>query len=159
MSDNETVDVEVITPSIEDMLDAIAGGNALDSQKMFADLMSAKVYDALEAEKVRVAGQVFNGETDLEVSEKDLEDAAAELEAEVDDFSMDALISDLDNETEVEEPVAEVEVEEPVAEVEEPVAEIDLGSDEEHEEVEDTLGLYGDEEAEADVEEILSSEE
>ena len=152
MSDNETVDVEVITPSIEDMLDAIAGGNALDSQKMFADLMSAKVYDALEAEKVRVAGQVFNGETDLEVSEKDLEDAAAELEAEVDDFSMYALISDLDNETEVEEPVAEVEVEEPVAE-------IDLGSDEEHEEVEDTLGLYGDEEAEADVEEILSSEE
>ena len=152
MSDNETVDVEVITPSIEDMLDAIAGGNALDSQKMFADLMSAKVYDALEAEKVRVAGQVFNGETDLEVSEKDLEDAAAELEAEVYDFSMDALISDLDNETEVEEPVAEVEVEEPVAE-------IDLGSDEEHEEVEDTLGLYGDEEAEADVEEILSSEE
>ena len=152
MSDNETVDVEVITPSIEDMLDAIACGNALDSQKMFADLMSAKVYDALEADKVRVAGQVFNGETDLEVSEKDLEDAAAELEAEVDDFSMDALISDLDNETEVEEPVAEVEVEEPVAEM-------DLGSGEEREEVEDTLGLYGDEEAEADVEEILSSEE
>ena len=141
MSDNETVDVEVITPSIEDMLDAISGDNALDSQKMFADLMSAKVDDALEAEKVRVAGQVFNGETDLVVSEKDLEDAAAELEA--------------DDETEVEveeEPVAEVEVEEPVAE-------IDLGSDEEHEEVEDTLGLYGDEEAEADVEEILSSEE
>ena len=141
MSDNETVDVEVITPSIEDMLDAIAGGNALDSQKMFADLMLAKVDDALEAEKVRVAGQVFNGETDLEVSEKDLEDAAAELEA--------------DDETEVEveeEPVAEVEVEEPVAE-------IDLGSDEEHEEVEDTLWLYSDEEAEADVEEILSSEE
>ena len=149
MSDNETVDVEVITPSIEDMLDAIAGGNALDSQKMFADLMSAKVYDALEAEKVRVAGQVFNGETDLEVSEKDLEDAVAEVEA------------DDETEVEVEEPVAEVEVEEPVAEVEveEPVAEIDLGSDEEHEEVEDTLGLYGDEEAEADVEEILSSEE
>jgi len=152
MSDNETVDVEVITPSIEDMLDAIAGDNALDSQKMFADLMSAKVSDALEAEKVRVAGQIFNGETELEVSEEDLEDAVAEIEA--------------DDETEVEveeEPVAEVEVEEePVAEVEveeEPVAEIDLGSDEEHEEVEDTLGLYGDEEAEADVEEILSSEE
>ena len=140
MSDNETVDVEVITPSIEDMLDAIAGDNALDSQKMFADLMSAKVSDALDAEKVRVAGQIFNGETELEVSEEDLEDAVAEIEA------------DDETEVEVEEPVAEVEVEEPVAE-------IDLGSDEEHEEVEDTLGLYGDEEAEADVEEILSSEE
>ena len=151
MSDNETVDVEVITPSIEGMLDAIAGDNALDSQKMFADLMLAKVSDALDAEKVRVAGQIFNGETDLEVSEEDLEDAIAEIEA------------DDETEVEVEEPVAEVEVEEePVAEVEveeEPVAEIDLGSDEEHEEVEDTLGLYGDEEAEADVEEILSSEE
>ena len=151
MSDNETVDVEVITPSIENMLDAIAGDNALDSQKMFADLMLAKVSDALDAEKVRVAGQIFNGETDLEVSEEDLEDAIAEIEA------------DDETEVEVEEPVAEVEVEEePVAEVEveeEPVAEIDLGSDEEHEEVEDTLGLYGDEEAEADVEEILSSEE
>ena len=157
MSDNETVDVEVITPSIEDMLDAIAGDNALDSQKMFADLMSAKVDDALEAEKVRVAGQIFNGETDLEVSEKDLEDAAAELEA--DDETEVEVEEEPVAEVEVEEPVAEVEVEEPVAEVEEPVAEIDLGSDEEHEEVEDTLGLYSDEEAEADVEEILSSEE
>ena len=80
MSDNETVDVEVITPSIEDMLDAIAGDNALDSQKMFADLMSAKVSDALEAEKVRVAGQIFNGETELEVS---LENLANHLELEI----------------------------------------------------------------------------
>ena len=159
MSDNETVDVEVITPSIEDMLDAIAGDNALDSQKMFADLMSAKVSDALEAEKVRVAGQIFNGETELEVSEEDLEDAVAEIEA---DDETEVEVEEPVAEVEVEEPVAEVEVEEePVAEVEveEPVAEIDLGSDEEHEEVEDTLGLYGDEEAEADVEEILSSEE
>ena len=151
MSDNETVDVEVITPSVEDLINSISGEQALDVSQIFDDLMSSKVSDALEAEKIRVAGEVFNGvsgEEDDDVSEEEVDAALAELETM--------------EEEEGEEPVAEVE--EPVAEVEEPVAEVDepfaeVGADEEHEEVEDDLGLYGDEEAAADVDSILSDEE
>ena len=144
MSDNETVDVEVITPSVEDLINSISGEQALDVSQIFDDLMSSKVSDALEAEKIRVAGEVFNGvsgEEDDDVSEEEVDAALAELETM--------------EEEEGEEPVAEVE--EPVAEVEEPFAEV--GADEEHEEVEDDLGLYGDEEAAADVDSILSDEE
>jgi hypothetical protein len=144
MSDNESVEVEVITPSVEDLIQAISGQQALDVGQIFGDLMSTKVSDALEAEKVRVAGEIYNGTTaDDDVSEEEVDAALAELDAM--------------EEEEVEEPVAEVE-DEPVVEVEvEPVAEV--GADAEHDEVEDDLGLYGDEEAAADVDSILSDEE
>jgi hypothetical protein len=144
MSDNESVEVEVITPSVEDLIQAISGQQALDVGQIFGDLMSTKVSDALEAEKVRVAGEIYNGTTaDDDVSEEEVDAALAELDAM--------------EEEEVEEPVVEVE-DEPVVEVEvEPVAEV--GADAEHDEVEDDLGLYGDEEAAADVDSILSDEE
>jgi hypothetical protein len=145
MSDNEAVEVEVITPSVEDLIQAISGQQALDVGQIFGDLMSTKVSDALEAEKVRVAGEIYNGTTaDDDVSEEEVDAALAELDA-------------MEEEEEVEEPVVEVE-DEPVVEVEvEPVAEV--GADAEHDEVEDDLGLYGDEEAAADVDSILSDEE
>ena len=120
--------------SIEDLIGAIGNEQAMDAQNAFADLMSGKIADALENEKVRIAGELFN-----EPSEEDLEEIESELLEPSEEGDMET--------SWFEEPV------------EEPVAEIDLGSDEEHEEVEDTLGLYGVEEAETDVEEILSSEE
>ena len=152
MSDNEAV--EVITPSVEDLIQAISGQQALDVGQIFGDLMSTKVSDALDAEKVRVAGEIYNGTTaddDDDVSEEEVDAALAELDAM--------------EEEEVEEPVAEVEDEpvvefedEPVVEFEdEPVAEV--GADAEHDEVEDDLGLYGEEEAEEDIDSILSDEE
>jgi hypothetical protein len=145
MSDNESVEVEVITPSVEDLIQAISGQQALDVGQIFGDLMSTKVSDALEAEKVRVAGEIYNGTTaDDDVSEEEVDAALAELDAMEEEEVEDA-------------PVAEVE-DEPVVEVEvEPVAEV--GADAEHDEVEDDLGLYGDEEAAADVDSILSDEE
>jgi hypothetical protein len=149
MSDNEAVDVEVITPSVDDLIRAISGEQALDVGQIFGNLMSAKVEDALEAEKVRVAGEIYNGTTaDDDVSEEEVDAALAELESMEQEEQEEPV-------AEVEEPVAEVE--EPAVEVEEPVAEI--GADVEHEEVEDDLGLYGDEEAAADVDSILSDEE
>jgi hypothetical protein len=153
----ETVEVEVITPSIDDLLDAIAGEQALDASKVFGNLMKSKMDDALEAEKVRVAGQIFNGEEEVELSDEEIEAELADEEQETEEApeaEAEEVVADEEApevEAEVEdEPVAEVEVEEPVAEV---------GADEEHEEVEDPLGLYSDEQAEADVEEILSDEE
>ena len=135
--------------SIEDLIGAIGNEQAMDAQNAFADLMAGKIADALENEKVRIAGELFN-----EPSEEDLEEIDSEL--------LEPSEEDLEEiESELLEPSEEGDMETSWFEepVEEPVAEIDLGSDEEHEEVEDTLGLYGVEEAETDVEEILSSEE
>ena len=90
MSDeNETVEYEVITPSIEDMLDAIKGDRTLDSGKIFADLMSGKIEDALEQEKIRIADAVYNsdGSDDEEEFESDVEDESdvEEVELELED--------------------------------------------------------------------------
>jgi hypothetical protein len=63
---------------IEDFIDAIAAGDFNQSEKLFDDLVSDKMVDALEAEKISVAGQIFNGEDPLEAEilaqDEDLED-------------------------------------------------------------------------------------
>lgn len=149
--DDDTMDVEVITPSIDDLLHSIKSGEALDASTIFNDLMSGKIDDALAQEKVRIAGAVYNGdeqEEDLDV-EAELEEEDAE-EVEEEELELDA-------ETEAE---VDAAVEEILADDEpEEVLDIDLGDDEEHEETEDALGLYSDEEAEADIEDILSDDE
>ena len=145
--EDDTMDVEVISPSIDDLLHSIKSGEAMDASNMFNDLMAGKIEDALEQEKVRIAGAVYNGdeqeeydEEDEEVETTDEEEAEfdAELEAEVD-----------------------AEVEEILADSGEPeeYLEIDLGDDEEHEEPEDALGLYDDETAEQEIEDILFDDE
>lgn len=141
--EDDTMDVEVISPSIDDLLHSIKSGEAMDASNMFNDLMAGKIEDALEQEKVRIAGAVYNGdeqgeeEDEVEVDEEEAE-FDAELEAEVD-----------------------AEVEEILADSGEPeeYLEIDLGDDQEHEETDDTLGIYDDETAEQDIEDILSDDE
>jgi len=141
--EDDTMDVEVISPSIDDLLHSIKSGEAMDASNMFNDLMAGKIEDALEQEKVRIAGAVYNGdeqgeeEDEVEVDEEEAE-FDAELEAEVD-----------------------AEVEEILADSGEPEEhlEIDLGDDQEHEETDDTLGIYDDETAEQDIEDILSDDE
>ena len=63
---------------IEDFIDAIAAGDFNQSEKLFDDLVSDKMVDALEAEKISVAGRIFNGEDPLEAEiltqDEDLED-------------------------------------------------------------------------------------
>ena len=51
---------------IGDFIDAIASGDFNQSEKLFNDLLSDKVDETLEAEKIAVAGQIFNGEAPLE---------------------------------------------------------------------------------------------
>lgn len=135
MSD-DTLDVEVITPSIDDLLQSIKNDEGHQTGKIFADLMAGRIDDALEQEKVRIAGQVYNGESEEEEQEFD-----AEVEAEVDDEVEAETDFEAETESEVE---AETDSELP---------------EEEHEEFEDELGIYGEEEAEEDISDILSDEE
>jgi len=105
MSDeNETVEYEVITPSIEDMLDAIKGDRTLDSGKIFADLMSGKIEDALEQEKIRIADAVYNsdGSDDEEEFESDVEDESdvEEVELELEDDFEDEVELELEDDFE-----------------------------------------------------------
>ena len=144
MADVSNEKLEPVTVTVEDLVNSIDKGDAFTSSKMFADLLQNKIDDALEQEKVRVAAQVYNGEEDI--SDEEVEAAADEVEAE----------TEVDAEAEVEAEPEVAEVEEPES-VEEPTPEepaMDLGSEEEHEELEDPMGLYADE-----VEEILSSED
>jgi len=152
--DDDTMDVEVITPSIDDLLHSIKSGESLDASTIFNDLMSGKIDDALAQEKVRIAGAVYNGDEQEEEEELDVE---AELEEEDAEEVEEEEELELDAETEAE---VDAAVEEILADDEpEEVLDIDLGDDEEHEEVEDALGLYSDDEAEADIEDILSDDE
>ena len=152
MADVSNEKLEPVTVTVEDLVNSIDKGDAFTSSKMFADLLQNKIDDALEQEKVRVAAQVYNGEEDI--SDEEVEAAADEVEAETE---VDAEAeTEVDAEAEVEAEPEVAEVEEPES-VEEPTPEepaMDLGSEEEHEELEDPMGLYADE-----VEEILSSED
>ncbi len=153
MSDVANETQEPVTITVADLVASIEGGDALNSGKQFDALLQSKIGDALDAERIKVAGQVFNGD-EADPSDEEVEAAIDEVDAELEET--EAEVEETEAEVEVEEPVAEVEVEETEEEeevaVEEPT--LDLGDEEEHSEPEDTLGLYGDE-----VESVLSDEE
>lgn len=75
MSENETVE---LSPT-ENLVAALEVGNFTSAEELFNTLMQDKVQDALDAEKVSVAGQIFNGveAEDLEVTDEEI-DAALE---------------------------------------------------------------------------------
>ena len=75
--------------SIEDFINAVSEKDYAKAQPMFADMMTQRMNDALDAEKVAVAGQVYSDE-EAEQLELDLEDEEADdAEAEVDDEDAD----------------------------------------------------------------------
>lgn len=145
MSDVSNETQEPVTVTVADLVDTIEKGDAFTSSKMFQDLLQNRIDDALDQEKIRIANQVYNGAEEEEPSDEEVEAAIDEVDAEM-EAEAEPEVAEVE-EPEVEEPEVE---EEPTPE--EPVAE--LPDEEEHEEPEDTLGLYADE-----VEEILSSDE
>jgi hypothetical protein len=96
----------------EDLVDAMYTQNYTAATEIFNDMISQKMNDALEQEKVSVASQIFNGEEpedddyDLgdEVDQQD--DADLELEDEdiddgdVEDYLEDEDLEEIDDEVE-----------------------------------------------------------
>lgn len=91
MSETETVE---LSPT-ENLVNALEVGNFTSAEELFNTLMHDKVQDALDAEKVSVAGQIFNGveSEDLEVTDEEIEAALesddfedVEFGEEADDF-------------------------------------------------------------------------
>ena len=86
------VDIEVPETgpiSVDDVLAAIQQKNIGQAKAHFNDLMGQKVNDALEAEKIAVASQIFNPAEPQELAPTAAELAAAEEESEEPDDEMD----------------------------------------------------------------------
>ena len=68
--------------SIEDLIDDITRQNFAKAEPHFTTILQSKIDDALEAEKVKVAGHIFNGEEEVEETE---EEESSEEETEDDE--------------------------------------------------------------------------
>lgn len=104
MNPHANVTQNPVVVSVEDLVGSIASGDLTRGGKELADLMSQKVDAALEAEKVAIANQVFNGaeeeeseeisDTEEEVADEELDVTEEELEAELDSIFAEDEIQD-----------------------------------------------------------------
>lgn len=83
MSDVDTIlDQEEVELSVDDptrsFVDALQSGDFNSAETLFKDILGNKVQDTLDAEKISVADQMFNGidpeELDLDDEEEDLDE-------------------------------------------------------------------------------------
>ena len=107
MSETETLEqeVETVEPNaVEELINQITAGDLNNAEGSFKSILDDKMADALEAQRVAVGSQIFNG--DEEVSDEDIvdeyiedeEDETLELGAE-DETGLDA---DIETSTEEE---------------------------------------------------------
>lgn len=132
MSETETLEqeVETVEPNaVEELINQITAGDLNKAEGSFKSILDDKMADALEAQRVAVGSQMFNGDEE-EVSDEDIvdeyiedeEDETLELGAE-DETGLDA-----DTETSTEEEITaeeEAAVEEVFEEDEEILAELE----------------------------------
>jgi len=85
MSEEPNNDMHVVT--IEDLIASSTEQDFVSSDKIFGELMQGKIDAAMEQEKIRMAGQIYNGlePEDMEQLELDLEDEEEQLEMELED--------------------------------------------------------------------------
>lgn len=82
LDQEEVVDQEVAAETEEDTLDplrsfvdALQGGNFNSAETVFNDILGNKVQDVLDAEKIAVADEIFNGVEPVEFDdEEEVED-------------------------------------------------------------------------------------
>lgn len=84
MSEAENLDLELDTeleaesnPAL-DLINALQRGDFNAADQLFRDTLGAKVQDTLDAEKVAVAGQIFNGEEPYDAEEYEEDGSEAE---------------------------------------------------------------------------------
>lgn len=94
MSEVENLEVES-NPTL-DLINALQRGDFNTADELFKDALGAKVQDTLDAEKVAVAGQIFNGEEPYDDVDEDEEEGIEddELESsleEIEDVDLDEI--------------------------------------------------------------------
>ena len=70
-----------------------------NANKVFGDLMTVKLNDIMDQEQVKLASQIYNGETEEE-PDPDLDDESEEDEENLDDESEEELDDDYEDESE-----------------------------------------------------------
>ncbi len=71
-----------------DFVNALQGGDFNNAEKLFNGILDDKMQQSLDAEKVSVADQIFNGVEPVEVDMDDSEiDAILDSEVEEEEFS------------------------------------------------------------------------
>lgn len=137
MSETETLEQEVETVetnAVEELINQITTGELNKAEGSFKSIIDDKMADALEAQRIAVAGQIFNG--DEEVSDEDIVDEYIEDEEdgnteETEDETLELGGEDTDEiDTDLEASTEEEDYEEITAEEEAAVEEI-LDQDEE----------------------------
>ena len=106
-------------PNVEELIQ-----NALDqdynkANKVFGNMMTVKLDDLLDKEKIRLADQIFNGASDVEDDEDDVGDEDGPEQLELDIEPEDESDSEEDEDEEEEDlEVSDEEVEEMLDEIE-----------------------------------------
>jgi hypothetical protein len=73
--------------SIENFINSVVDKDYTSAQLTFADLMQARMQDALDQQKIVVAGQMFGEEEDPDdIDDEDLEDAFDDEDLEDEEF-------------------------------------------------------------------------
>ena len=78
------VEQEVEANPTLDLVNSLGVGDFSNAETLFKDILASKVQDTLDAEKVAVADQIFNG---IEPEELDIDDSEVDamLDAEVEE--------------------------------------------------------------------------
>jgi hypothetical protein len=76
--------------SIENFIDNVMDKDYTTAQTTFADLIQARMQDALDQQKIVVAGQMFGEEDDPDdIDDEDLDDAFDDEDLDEEDFEDD----------------------------------------------------------------------
>ena len=84
-------ETEVVTNPIEDLIQSATTQDFSAASDIFNDIMSSKMADALEQQKIAVANRIYNGvePEDEEISDEDLELDDEDLELDDEDLIND----------------------------------------------------------------------
>ena len=89
MSEVTTVVNEDIEEPGMDFVNALQVGDFRSAESIFNDMLADKVQSTLDAEKIAVAGSIFNDEEDLDDDDLDDEDDEIEYESDEDESDED----------------------------------------------------------------------
>lgn len=71
---------------IEQLIDSLRNGDFAAAGPIFSDIMSSKVREALNAEEIKVASEIFGGPLDDDEEPEDYEDDEEDDNDEDDDY-------------------------------------------------------------------------
>ncbi len=117
LEENEVQPTEeeaVVEPSaVEDLINQISVGELNKAEGSFQSIIQDKMNDALNAQKVATAGQIFNGEDEdiADISDEEVEEFFADADMSEEEFNTEMDELEAEQAPETEEEVAEEDIE------------------------------------------------